>query len=57
MTAAALLAVGTAAELTGDIRTALAWQLPVALLGLALACDASRQDEQEDPKLVVRAVE
>jgi MFS family permease len=37
MTAAAQPAVGFLAESVGDIRTALAWQLPLALLGIALA--------------------
>jgi FSR family fosmidomycin resistance protein-like MFS transporter len=37
MTAAAQPAVGALAEAVGDIRVALAWQLPLALLGLALA--------------------
>ncbi len=37
MTAAALPAVGLLAEAVGDIRVALAWLLPPALLGVALA--------------------
>ena len=37
MTAAALPAVGALAELVGDIRVALAWQLPLLLVGIALA--------------------
>ncbi len=36
MTAAAQPAVGALAELVGDIRVALAWLLPVALLGVAI---------------------
>ena len=36
MTAAMLLAVGALAQLTGDIRVALAWQLPVAFVGVVL---------------------
>ena len=37
MTAAALPAVGLLAEAVGDIRVALAWLLPLALLGVVLA--------------------
>jgi fucose permease len=37
MTAAALPAVGALAEAVGDIRVALAWQLPLLLVALALA--------------------
>ncbi len=37
MTAAAQPVVGLMAEAAGDIRVALAWQLPAALLGFALA--------------------
>ncbi len=37
MTAAALPAVGALAEVVGDIRVALAWQLPLLLVGIALA--------------------
>ena len=37
MTAAAQPVVGSMAEIAGDIRVALAWLLPLALLGLALA--------------------
>jgi len=37
MTAIAQPIVGAMAEMTGDIRIALAWQLPIALVGFALA--------------------
>ena len=42
MTAVAQPAVGALAESAGDIRFALAWQLPVALLSLALAAGIPR---------------
>ena len=47
MTAAAQPAVGAIAEAAGDIRIALAWQLPVALLSLVLATRITREPEVE----------
>jgi len=43
MTAAAQPAVGAIAEMVGDIRVALAWQLPVALLSLVLATRIAKE--------------
>lgn len=43
MTAAAQPAVGAIAEMVGDMRVALAWQLPVALLSVALATRITRE--------------
>jgi len=43
MTAAAQPAVGAIAEMVSDIRVALAWQLPVALLSLVLATRITKE--------------
>jgi hypothetical protein len=44
MTALAQPAVGALAEAFDDIRLALAWQMPLALLGLALAFSMNADD-------------
>jgi len=47
MTAAAQPIVGSVAETTGDLRTALAWLLPVAVAGLVMS--VGLPDESADP--------
>jgi len=54
MTAAAQPIVGSIAEATGDLRTALAWLLPVAVAGLVMS--VGLPDESADPSPAVRGL-